>query len=398
MQNQTSNPINAARFKLSYERPYLATLIWALIPVEQPGLGTVGVDKYFRLYYDPEVEKKWNMAELTAVMYHEINHLLRVHLDRGETKDPWVFNLAGDMEINDDIRDEGTWQLPNDVIYPESAGFKPNLFAEEYYDLLMKNAKQIKIGQGHSCGSAAHGDQEAPGSEHEQKGPGEDGGGIGKTEREAINRQVAKEVKESAKSRGNVPGHLKRWAEEYLEEKVDWRKQLRVAIRRAYQFKSGADDYTFRKPSRRDVGDVILPNSYSPVPNVAIIIDTSGSMGDQSLKQAVAEVGGVIKSLGNNVPVTVLSVDAHVHSAQKVFSKKKVVPTGGGGTDMRVGWKKALALKPKPDIVICLTDGETPWPETAPQGVYNIIGLIRHKSWGTATCPNWAKVITITDD
>ena len=39
---------------------------------------------------------------------------------------------------------------------------------------------------------------------------------------------------------------------------------------------------------------------------------------------------------------------------------------GGGGTDMGAGLAKAAELRPRPDLIIVLTDGYTPWPSAPP--------------------------------
>lgn len=39
---------------------------------------------------------------------------------------------------------------------------------------------------------------------------------------------------------------------------------------------------------------------------------------------------------------------------------------GGGGTDMRVGLQVAAQARPRFDLVITMTDGDTPWPESPP--------------------------------
>ena len=75
----------------------------------------------------------------------------------------------------------------------------------------------------------------------------------------------------------------------------------------------------------------------------------------------------------------------------------------GGGTDMGEGITQALALRPRPSIVVVLTDGFTPWPAEAPRGAKVIVGLIEGRRgigpWmhGVPAPPSWAKVVRISE-
>jgi predicted metal-dependent peptidase len=60
--------------------------------------------------------------------------------------------------------------------------------------------------------------------------------------------------------------------------------------------------------------------------------------------------------------VTVLACDADVQAVSRVTSAEQVSLDGGGGTDMRVGISAVLARPDRPQVVIVLTDGHTPWP------------------------------------
>ena len=52
--------IAAARLNLTLEKyPYLTYILYNLTPVPTPGLGTMAVDKWWRLYYDPELDVEW---------------------------------------------------------------------------------------------------------------------------------------------------------------------------------------------------------------------------------------------------------------------------------------------------------------------------------------------------
>lgn len=56
---------------------------------------------------------------------------------------------------------------------------------------------------------------------------------------------------------------------------------------------------------------MVLPSLRSPLPWVAVIIDTSGSIGDPELGVAPAEVAGVLREVGvRGDKVIVLACDA----------------------------------------------------------------------------------------
>src|SRR5262249_58365557 len=113
------------------------------------------------------------------------------------------------------------------------------------------------------------------------------------------------------KQRGTVPAGLLRWAEEVLAPTVNWRAVLAAEMRRAVAEVSGAVDYSYRRPSRRSAvsGPVVLPALRRPVPEVAVVCDTSGSMTDDLLAMVLAEVEGLLRALGLARQVRVLACD-----------------------------------------------------------------------------------------
>ncbi|MEM2615663.1 MAG: VWA-like domain-containing protein [Thermoplasmatales archaeon] len=175
---------------------------------------------------------------------------------------------------------------------------------------------------------------------------------------------------------------------------MDWRRELASAIRHAISDVAGAVDYSYRKPSRRQGqvgnGKVIFPSLRRPVPSVAVVVDTSGSISDEMLAQALAEISGILRGLGQREGVHVLAVDAAVQSCRRVFRPEQVQLTGGGGTDMRVGLAAAEKLRPTPQVCIVVTDGYTPWPDRPPQRMKVIIVLT-----GDGKSPEWARTVKI---
>jgi predicted metal-dependent peptidase len=128
--------------------------------------------------------------------------------------------------------------------------------------------------------------------------------------------------------------------------------------------------------------------------NVAVVVDTSGSMGQSELDAAMAEIKGVIAAAGVGAGgLTVLACDAAVGATTRVRRVQDVQLSGGGGTDMRVGIAAAEAGRPRPDVVVVLTDGMTPWPErpTCSRLVVAIIG----SASTTMDIPEWATTVLV---
>jgi len=171
-------------------------------------------------------------------------------------------------------------------------------------------------------------------------------------------------------------------------------------LRKGIADTSGRSDYTYRRPSRRAaaVRDVILPALRRPVPNVAVVCDTSGSMTDDLLARVLAEVDGILRAMGLRADgVPVLACDAAVHTVRRVRHAGQVELVGGGGTNMGAGIAAAVAGKPRPHVVVVLTDGYTPWPRTGPKGTKVIVGLLGPDAFRLPPTPGWARTIRIDD-
>jgi predicted metal-dependent peptidase len=315
-----------------------------------------------------------------------------------------AWNICCDAEINDDIITEAKAKLPVGVVLPKTIGQADGLLAEEYYESLPKLLVSIaKIGKGKpgskpgegNCGSCVGG----PKQEHELDGPAVTGDGksdvpgISELEGDLIRHQIAHDIQQS-KDRGDVPDHLVRWAKAILEPKIDWRKVLRAQVRHALAEIAGQVDYTWRKLSRRQGAfpRVLIPAMFAPVPRVAVVVDTSGSMGEDTLASALGEVNGILKACGQKDSMRVISCDAAVHTSRKVFRASQVELHGGGGTDMRAGIREAL--KERPHLIVVITDGFTPWPAEQPNAKL-IVCLVGEGAANVDSVPVWARAVKV---
>ncbi|PPK93386.1 putative metallopeptidase-like protein [Kineococcus xinjiangensis] len=219
------------------------------------------------------------------------------------------------------------------------------------------------------CGSGAGGPRRPwEGDSGGRDAAGNDDGSVDAGRAELIRRQTAQNVLEHARSRGSVPAGLQRWAESTLTPVVDWRRELASVTRRVSAHVAGMRDYSYARPSRRSSSTpgVVLPAMRQPrPPRAAEVVDTSASVTDEMLSRVHAETEAIIRRC-HGAGVQVIACDAAAGRARLVRRMRDLTMVGGGGTDMRVGIAAAAALRPRVDLVIVATDGDTPWPEDPP--------------------------------
>jgi predicted metal-dependent peptidase len=407
--------VMAARIVAQARWPYLSTLLFNLKIVESSQLPTLAVDDGWRMYYSPDFVMEQTAEALATMVLHEALHCVNQHGPRfralSQSRHLHVtWNFAGDVGINHVLdRAQMPWgdfeplrftHLSKFDVNPEMGTEKIFFTIVEYY-----NQHPEEVDQFTDCGSIIGGEAR----DYEISRSDGDNPAIKSDQQDVIRDQVAQEILKHAyaKGIGSIPGELLRWAQELLEPTIDWRKALAGAFRTSLATVLGRRDYVYTRPSRRQsamrIGnhEIILPSMRKPAPPaIAIIVDTSGSIGNDEITLFLSEVDGIVKANGISQGVTVIPCDADIGEIQKLRSRGAITTlklTGGGGTDMGVGIAAAGKLRPTPKIVIVLTDGFTPWPTSVPKGVETLIVCLTAEE-SLNTTPNWAKTILIDKD
>ncbi|OIK28102.1 DUF2201 family putative metallopeptidase [Streptomyces malaysiense] len=406
----------AARLHAVKVRPYLAAALFALHVVEDRSVPTMAVDAHWRCYVSPGFVARTPLEELAGVWVHEVSHLLRNHHGRGERyacehEDPgpgrrgataedraWLRlrqNIAADFEINDDIYGDGL-PMPAGAVLPSLLGLPGGLLMEEY----LRTASMSGISGDLAwldCGSGADGRQRPW-----ELGP--DGAdGLSRQQRDAVRFRVAEGIKGRP---GDAPEGWRRWADEAFHPPQPWRQLLGAAVRSAAGAPGAGENHSYRRPSRRSAGvhGVLLPSLRRTPPRVCVVIDTSGSVSDAELGSALLEVAAISRAVGGRRDlVSVLSCDAAAGIAVPLCRAENIPLVGGGGTDLRSGFARALCSRPRPDVIVALTDGQTPWP-SAPPPCRTVVGLFPRPAraadeedpdYVPDIPPSWARVVTI---
>jgi predicted metal-dependent peptidase len=118
-------------------------------------------------------------------------------------------------------------------------------------------------------------------------------------------------------------------------------------------------------------GDVVRPSLYTQLPEILVVVDSSGSMSKDDLAIALREASAAIGAAGVD-DAWFLEVDADVQGLPRrvrAADLKKVELRGRGGTDFRPAFEAAKRLEPNPAILLYFTDGDGSAPETPPRGM-----------------------------
>jgi predicted metal-dependent peptidase len=305
------------------------------------------------------------------------------------------WNQAADVEVNDDLEAAGL-TAPGGVISPRGLGLPEGRLAEEYLSLIevLDTAHRKggrRLAELIDCGSAADG------IEHDYE-DSTTGDGLSDTERDILELAIAREIETHSSARMAIPGGWRRWATTRLHPAVDWRAELGAVLRRGVRHATGRVDFSYSRPSRRPVtGGVVMPAMIAPAPEVALVVDTSGSITPAIMNVLLAEVTAIVsRAAGPCRRLRVICCDLQAHPAQTVRRAEDIELFGGGGTDMREGISAALALRPRPDLILVLTDGQTAWPDHRPPAPV-VIGLVGPGPGHHADAPppEWARVVAL---
>jgi hypothetical protein len=370
-------------------------------------------------------------------------HFLRA----GAVEDPRLFNMAGDLAINPDLRDAG-WEIadkksPRPAIFPADFDFEEGLSTEEYYArLLQKKHNEERKQQGKSKDSEQGQEQgngqsnQTPGDQAGQQGQGQSkpqqgvcaghcggiAGGVddprmgealdskeGRSEVEvqSIAKRTAQAIKAhiEAKGRGKLPKNLEEFAKGLIEEPhVRWQSELAHLIRHASgRIQAGGEDFSMSRPSKRSImRGFVRPGMIEHQPEVAFVRDSSGSMNVNQLNACIREAYHIMQALGvDEVWFTDADADVAIpwRRVGAAFFLNLTTVHGRGGTSFIPAINAATKLFPRPDLLIYFTDGDGSAPRRAPPGMEVVWAIIMGGYSAHAKAPaRWGHTVIVSED
>lgn len=404
--------------------PYLSDMVYALTPTERPGIGTMAVDKYARLYYDPDFVRQLTKEEGTWVILHEVSHLCLRHHARSELifgKNPPTssatedFNIAADLCVYE-LLEAFNKHMPTklgQLVTMEWAkskypGIVPGSTVEEYFSVIHQQREEDEQGsddgdqegsgpdddddQDQGDGDGFQGGSAADGIEREYELPPDDNW-QGFVEDEIL-RRIERKISEQEYP-GKVAGTFADSIRNHLRPAPDPWKLLRGMVGRVAANSRISPVHTYHRRNRRQHAYPDMPllkGVKHESPKAVAIVDTSGSMTNEALGKALNAIAQGVRSLGSLRVVygdTRVCGDVEMSKMPTSFTF-----TGRGGTDMCPLIEHAIN-EHDPDLICVVTDGYTPWPADKTKAKLVVAlteeGAVRH-------LPSWASGHVIIPD
>lgn len=362
----TKEKIIKARIQLLIKYPFFGYLAMGLEiqeknDLEFPTMATDGV----HLFYDKNYVDGMDPEELKAVVAHEVMHCALGHLWRIGNRDRLKWNYATDFATNLLLEENG-FKLPAHRLLDEA--FK-EMSSEQIYKLL-PDTKKIK---GQLIDS--HGAWPSEGKVRlDDSKPPEDP--LGKKWQD---RMV--QAANAAKSRGELPGSLGKLIDDLLEPRLDWKTLLRDMI-----METAINDFRFSPSAKKYAWQgIYLPSVHGEALNIAIGIDTSGSVSKEEFQRFLAEIRGITEQF-SNFTINLYFCDAAIHDHILITANDpwpKSFYKYDGGTNFIPVFEEIDRKELSISVLVFLTDGEGLFPTAPPE--YPVIWILNKEHevpWG----------------
>jgi len=317
------------------------------------------------IFFNKSFLESLKSSEQNALMLHEVLHMALLHVQRRQSRDPEIWNIAADIVVNDLILRNTTFKLPKGAIINHSYKDKS---VEYIYEALLKNNKYKKYSLSISD-LGSHRIEEGDGNGSEGKLSEDELQEITSYWKDKI--QVLKNSDAFSKSdiygsnsTGGLPEGMEREVENILEPEINWRHALWKYVGRT---PADFDDLDRRFLYR----GLYLEGLMSETLEVSVCVDTSGSVSRDLIDQFVGEINGILSSYPH-VKCDFFFCDCSLSGPFEVNSIDEVPTLKGGGGTSFIPFFKYLEnnnnnIMGAHKVSIYLTDGYEEFPNFVPR-------------------------------
>ena len=192
LKKKASEILSVCRRDVLTKYPFIGSIAlrMEMVPVRDIRVRTACTDGN-SVYFDIAFLSSLTREEQTFVLAHEVWHAVMMHLVRRQNRNPELFNIATDKEVNYMLQKDG-FVAPKDLLFPTKE--EEGKCAEEIYEMLFKKMKNKQ--QQHDM------DDESSGSNRSNSRQNKNGNSSNS------NRQPSQNGSQSDKN-GNKTGELK---------------------------------------------------------------------------------------------------------------------------------------------------------------------------------------------
>jgi predicted metal-dependent peptidase len=298
-------------------------------------------------FYNPEGIKNHTCQNLIWLFAHEVSHVCWQHFVRQGDRHTTLWNIAADYAINSILKKNNIGKPIKDHLYDRKFD---NMPAEQIYDILYKDAKNIDIDALAKLLADKHLDMNK----------NKDGSPKSEEEIKSLVNKIKEDLLKAAQNcdAGNVPQGMDRLIEQITNPQLPWYELLKESIKSKIK-----SDFSFQKPNRRSstMNGIILPSmKLDDQIDICIAIDASGSIDNNLLSKFMSEIYGIVSDF-INWNITIWSFDAKVHNVKSYSSDSDTdilayKAKGGGGTLFEANWEFMKNNEIVPKLFVVFTD------------------------------------------
>ena len=379
-----------ATIELLRREPFFGHLLASIPRIFSEKIPTIAVvlrENAIQLVVNPcfIVRELRGSKQKAAVIKHEVLHIVFKHLFRANSygEDRLLWNIAADLVVNQYIP---PFPVPDGAIllstFPDLE-LEADDTIENYFDTLKKLSRSRKGEHSPAPISARAlsrlkrqgipGDHSAWENGTIKEFDGEIvGPALSEMLREALTRSVDNHILRAHRRIVATRGSRPNWLERIVSD-IQGRRKPKVSWNRVFRIFSASGRRTrlrttLMKESRRFEGiDGVVRSPGISVHSrheVAVIIDTSGSIDDLTLKKFFDEVDSIYRQ---GTEIIIVECDAEVKRHYRYDGRVLLSVIGGGGANFEpaMRWLRSPGQR-RFDACIYLTDGDGILPETRP--------------------------------
>jgi predicted metal-dependent peptidase len=343
--------IIVARVGLLLRHPFFGNMATRLKIVDGSDWCATAATDGRHIFYNRAFFEPLTVKQIEFVVGHEILHNVFDHMARRDGRNPKVFNIACDYNVNGQLIRDKIGEPVNSVrIFHDTKYY--GMGSEEIYDKLMEDMDEQSLDQ---LGELL--------DEHVDWESDPNGTGRPRYTRDEL-KKIRDEIREAtmaaaqAAGAGNTPASVARMIKELTEPKMNWREILRQQIQSTIR-----NDFSFMRPNRKGWHmNAILPGTnYDETIDICVAIDMSGSIGDEQARDFLSEIKGIMQEY-QEFNIKLWCFDTQVYNeadynAYTITEFDDYQPKGGGGTEFDANWDYMKEHDIQPKKFIMFTDG-----------------------------------------